>query len=218
MSTGVVAVMAAKGLHPLMQVTLDTANKAIKIEGSLWDAFALWAGTEERAALNEKGLMRSVQEQIELYGAATKVDFDPNECSTYRVYRKLLSTARKFHVSVVTSHNERDEKTGEEKTFYSARSVKEVRDGVKAVRDAMAAGEKQQAEDAEQKEAGAEGDQKAVSFDDLSPLQQIEAAGKLTMQAFAKLQTIEERDEARKLIRMLALNTKSVELAEVAKA
>lgn len=195
--TSAVASVAAAAVHPLMQVTFDQAAKAARHEGGLWDAFAMWAGTEERAALDEKGLTRAIKAQTELYGASIKKDFDPNECSTYRVYRKLLGTARKLGVPVTAETQE------EGKTVTSARSVGDVRKDVKAARDAEKA-------DAEQAEGAGEGEgkpegTKAIGFDDLTPLQQVEAASKLIREALAKASVV-ERDAARIIVAQLAVD------------
>jgi hypothetical protein len=197
-----VATMASAALHPLMKQTLDTAKGAIKVEASLWDSFAMWAGTDERTGLDEKGLMKAVQAQIELYGASTKHEFDPNACSTYRIYRRLLGTARKFGVGVVIAEEE------DGRTLYKARSVGDVRKDVQDKRKEVADAEKEA--NGEASDGATEVETNGKKFDELPPLEQVMAAAMLIRSAFAKLQG-DDAEKARELIGQLAEDVGAIE-------
>jgi hypothetical protein len=174
-------------LHPIMRVVLDAVRGAEKAGASVWDGLATYASTEERKALDHKGLRRAVQSQIEAAAPLYDADWNPNTVSTFRVYRKLITDAREYGIAVAL------EADGE----VVARSVGDVRADVKAAREAAKGAEAGEADDAN-------GSSGSREFDALPPDERITAALSFIRKAYAELPTLEAKAAARDAVRALA--------------
>lgn len=118
--------MAVAKVDALFRVALESAINADKAGASVWDALAVWASTEERAGLAGEGLKNAIKSQVDAYLEESKVEFDQNKLSTWRVYRKLIVDARTHSVPV----------TLVDEGAHMARSVGDVRKDVKAAKQA----------------------------------------------------------------------------------
>lgn len=173
-------------LHPLMRVAFDATVAADKAGASLWDSLATYAETDERKALDPKGIKRAIQAQIEAAAPSMPADWNPNTVSTFRVYRKLVQDAREFGVSVTVNID------GE----VHARSVGDVRADVKAAKEA--------AKPADEGAAGeGEGKGEYAQIDSLPPEQGIDVACSYILNAYLKLGTLEAKAEAREKVAAL---------------
>lgn len=178
---------SAATLHPIMRVVFDAVQGAAKAGESVWDGLAMYAGTEERAALDHKGVKRAVQAQIEAASPSMPADWNPNTVSTFRIYRKLIVDAREFGIPVTV------EREGE----HLARSVGDVRADVKAAKEGAKAAE------GEAEGGDANGSSGSREFDALPPDERITAALGFVRKAYGELATLEAKAAAREAVAAL---------------